>query len=121
MAEETEAACLLRSGAQYARRAGLRGPAGELVFVGVKRGALSIYVDDAPILHFDLEGRWQRLFEAGTHYRKALDGGIDAIDRVRRGPNLVLGRRALSYAEASDLDADVRERAIGLAADLDAG
>src|SRR5438874_505924 len=99
MEHETEAACLLRTGARYTRRIGLRA-GGDLIFAGIKRGAFSLYHDDEPIYHFDLEGRWQRAYIAGVHYRKALDGSIDAIDRSREETGLVLHRRALSFAEA---------------------
>jgi hypothetical protein len=114
MSHETEAACLLRTGVQYGRRAGLKAGAGDPIFVGVKQGTLSIYFGDEPIYHFDLEGRWQRAYIAGIHYRKALDGSIDAIDRVREGPNMVLQRRSLRYSEAVDLDDAVRSMALGL-------
>ena len=117
MAQTTEAACLLQSGAQYTRRLGLRAPAGEVIFAGLKRGVFSLYFGDEPFVHFDLEGRWQRAFVAGVHYRKALDAAVVAIDRVREGASLVLHRRALPFAEAADLDASIR----GLALDLVAG
>jgi hypothetical protein len=121
MAHETEAACLLRTGAQYTRRAGLRAKDGSLVFAGVKHGAFSLYSGDEPIYHVDLEGRWQRVYREGTHYRKALDNTVDAIDRVREGAGLVLRRRTLTYAEVADLDAEVRGAAIELLDGLGAG
>jgi hypothetical protein len=110
MAHQTEAACLLHTGATYARRLGLRPAAGggDEVFAGFKQGACSLYFGDAPIVHFDLEGRWQRAYVEGVHYLKALDGSVVAIERVREGPNLVLHRRPLSFAAISDLDAQVR-------------
>lgn len=114
MADLPEAACLLQTGAQYPRRLGLVPAAGDMVFAGFKRGAFSLYFGDAPFYHFDLEGRWQRAFLSGIHYLKALDGGIAAIDRVREGANLVLKRRPLSFAEATDLDATVRDTALDL-------
>jgi hypothetical protein len=119
----SEATCLLETGALYARRLGLRpaSGAGAMVFAGFKRGAFSLYYGDAPIYHFDLEGRWQRAFIAGIHYLKGLDTTVVAIDRVREGENLVLHRRALAYAEASDLDASIRAAALQLTADLTAG
>jgi hypothetical protein len=121
MAQTTEAACLLGSGVQYFRRLGLRPCPDRLVFVGIKRGAFSLYFDDEPIYHFDLEGRWQRAFVAGTHYRKALDGSVDAIDRPREGASLVLRRRALSYAEAADLDASIRSAVLDVVEGLGVG
>src|SRR4051812_21666250 len=114
MAQTTEAACLLQTGALYTRRIGLKDASGRLIFAGVKRGAFSLYFDDAPIYHFDLAGRWQRAFLDGIHYRKALDNSVVAIDRVREGANLVLKRRSLSFAETSDLDASIRDVAIDL-------
>jgi len=110
----TEAACLLQTGAMYPLRLGLRPTYGDTVFLGVKPGALSIYCGDAPIFHFDLEGRWQRAFIDGIHYLKSLDTAVHAIDRVRDGDNLILKRRALSFAEATDLDDHVRSMAIAL-------
>lgn len=121
MARETEAACLLKTGALYTRRIGLRTEAGGLVFAGLKRGAFSLYFDDEPIYHFDLEGRWQRAFVAGVHDRKALDGTVDEIQRPREGTNLVLRRRALSFAETADLDASIRGAATDLADALGSG
>ena len=63
----TEAACLLEQGALYRRRIGLEpvARAGEPIFAGFKPGAFSLYFGDAPIYHFDLEGRWQRAFVDG--------------------------------------------------------
>ena len=118
----TEAACLLEQGASYHRRIGLeeRASQGDPIFAGFKTGAFSLYFGDAPIYHFDLEGRWQRAFVNGTHYLKGLDASVQAIDRVREGANLTLKRRNLSYAETSDFDAVVRTTAIDLCARLDA-
>jgi hypothetical protein len=121
MAHQTEAACLLEAGAMYPRRIGLRPEAGDPTFAGFKPGAFSIYRGDEPIVHFDLEGRWQRAFRAGVHYRKGLDGRVDAIDRAREGGGLVLRRRTLGFAEADDLDASVRSLALDLIDDLASG
>ena len=81
----------------------------------MKPGAFSIYFGDAPIYHFDLDGRWQRAFVDGTHFLKGLDTTVQAVDRVREGENLVLRRRTLGFAEAADLDASIRSTAIDLA------
>jgi hypothetical protein len=120
-AHETEAACLLRTGALYRTRAGLLPPrdGSDLVFVGFKKGAFSIYFGDAPIYHFDLEGRWQRAYIEPTHYLKSLDTTVQAIDRVREGANLVLRRRTLEDAEAAELDLQVRGIALGLIGELE--
>jgi hypothetical protein len=117
----TEAACLLEQGASYHKRIGLVPIVsyGDPVFAGFKHGAFSLYFGDAPIYHFDLEGRWQRAFLSGTHYLKGLDATIHAIDRPREGINLVLKRRSLSRAEASDIDERIRSTAKSLIARLD--
>jgi hypothetical protein len=120
---QTEAACLLDHGASYRSRVGLV-PAsgdGEIVFAGLKEAAMSLFVGDAPIYHFDLEGRWQRAFVDETHYLKGLDGTVKAIDRIREPTGLRLWRRSLAHEEAARLDTVVQEAAAGLAADLDAG
>lgn len=118
----SEAACLLQTGALYTRRLGLRPKnSADDIFAGIKAGAFSIYFGDAPIVHYDLEGRWQRAFIHGIHYLKGLDTATQAIERVREGANLVLKRRTLSYAEASDLDAQVRGFALDVGASIDAG
>ena len=119
----TEAACLLEQGASYRRRIGLKPIAtpGDPIFAGFKQGAFSLYFGDAPIYHFDLEGRWQRAFVDGTHYLKGLDTTLHAIDRVRDGPNLVLKRRTLADAEAVEFDERVRLTARELIASLDGG
>ncbi len=117
----TEASCLLQAGALYRRRVGLvsaSAPA-ELLFAGFKDGAFSLYFGDAPIYHFDLEGRWQRAYVEATHYLKSLGTSIHAIDRVREGANLVLRRRALRDDEIRALDLQVRGIALGLIAELD--
>lgn len=115
MAQQTEAACLLDSGALYGTRVLLQPPGeGDPIFAGFKAGAFSLYFGDEPIYHFDREGRWQRAYLQGTHYLKALDTTVQAIDRVRDGANLVLKRRTLRFAEASDLDAQVRATALEL-------
>jgi hypothetical protein len=116
MVHQTEAACLLRTGALYGSRILLQGPGGddEPIFAGFKQAAFSLYFGDAPIYHFDGEGRWQRAYVDGVHYLKGLDATVQAIDRVREGENLVLKRRTLGYAEASDLDERVRAAALNL-------
>jgi hypothetical protein len=121
MASQTEAACLLESGALYTKRIMLRSISSDPIFAGVKQGAFSLYYGDAPIYHFDLDGRWQRAFLAGTHYLKGLDTTVQSIDRVREGPNLVLKRRTLSFAEAADLDAAIRSAALDLLDALGSG
>jgi hypothetical protein len=114
MAQQTEAACLLETGAMYGKRLLLCPPSGVPIFAGFRPGVFSLYFGDAPIYHFDGEGRWQRAFVAGTHYLKGLDAAVQAIDRVREGGNLVLKRRTLGFAEASDLDAQVRAAALDI-------
>lgn len=114
MAAQTEAACLLETGALYTKRLVLQPLPGDPIFAGFKSGAFSLYFGDAPIYHFDLEGRWQRAFADGLHYLKGLDGTVQAIDRVREGKNMVLKRRTLGYAEASDLDARIRAEALSV-------
>jgi hypothetical protein len=111
----SEAACLLETGRLYTSRVGLATRDGDaLTFAGFKKGAFSLYFDDAPIYHFDLEGRWQRVFLEGTHFLKGLDTTVHRIDRVREGVNLVLRRKILSFAETADLDARVRATALDL-------
>jgi len=119
----TEAACLLEQGALYRRRIGFEPveAGGDPIFTGFKRGAFSVYFGDAPIYHFDLDGRWQRAFVEGIHYLKGLDATVQAIDRVREGANLVLKRRTLGDAEASDFDVKVRSMALELISDMDGG
>lgn len=119
----TEAACLLETGALYKDRVGLQPAAGpgDLIFAGFKQGAFSLYFGDAPIYHFDLEGRWQRAYQDGLHYLKGLDAEVHEIDRVREGPNMVLRRRKLSFGEAADLDAHIRSVALDLTAELTDG
>lgn len=114
MAPQTEAACLLESGALYGVRIMLRPLQGPPIFAGFKQGAFSLYYGDEPIYHFDREGRWQRAYHNGVHYLKGLDTTVQSIDRVREGQNLVLKRRTLPYAEASDLDAAIRATALDL-------
>lgn len=114
MAQQTEAACLLETGALYKSRVLLTlGGAGP-IFAGFKLGAFSLYFGDEPIYHFDLEGRWQRAYVRGIHYLKGLDTKVQAIDRVREGESLVLRRRTLGFAEASDFDSLVRTTALDL-------
>ena len=60
MAEQTEAACLLQTGAMYGRRVLLRPGSGDPIFAGFRPGVFSLYFGDDPIYHFDREGRWQR-------------------------------------------------------------
>lgn len=111
----SEAACLLETGRLYTDRVGLATPdGGALTFAGFKKGAFSLYFDDAPIYHFDLEGRWQRVFLDGAHFLKGLDTTVHRIDRVREGVNLVLRRTFLSFAETAELDARVRATALEL-------
>ena len=83
--QQTEAACLLQSGALYHHRIGLQPEQGDFVFAGFKQGAFSLYFGDSPIFHFDLEGRWQRAYIRDRHYLKRLDASIHEINRVREG------------------------------------
>ncbi len=110
----TEAACLLQSGALYRFRVGFRPNEGDDIFLGIKPGAFSVYFGDAPYFHFDLEGRWQRALIEGTHFLKSFDGTVHSLDRVRRGENLILERKQLSFADASNLDDRIRRMAIDL-------
>jgi hypothetical protein len=116
----TEAACLLEQGAQYRSRVGLERveSGGDPIFSGFKHGAFSLYFGDAPIFHFDMDGRWQRAFVDGVHYLKGLDATVHAIDRVREGANLILKRRSLADEEASNFDSSIRSMAMNLWADL---
>ncbi len=137
MAHLTEAACLIEQGAMFPRRQGFRDPAGSTVLIGFKPGACSIYFDDAPIYHFDLEGRWQRAFiEAdlsasdtpknlagvpGTHYLKSLDTSTVGLMRVREANEIKIQRRTLGYAETVDLDESIRTMAMTLHARIASG
>ena len=118
---ESEASALLRSGALYPRRVGLRDAAGGLVFAGVKRGAFSLYFDDEPIYHFDLDGRWQRAYLDGDHYRKALDQHVDLIGRSRVPEGIALHRRARSRVEIDALDDAMRSAALDVSVGLASG
>jgi hypothetical protein len=119
MAQATEAACLLDTGMLYGRRVLMRPASGDPIFAGFKPGAFSLYHGDAPIVHFDREGRWQRAYIDGLHYLKGLDTIVQAIDRVREGENLILKRRTLSVDETSALDARIRAMALDLIETLD--
>jgi hypothetical protein len=123
MAQTTEAACLLESGAGYPERLGfrLRTKVGEPILFGLKPGGFSVYFGDEPIYHFDFEGRWQRAFVGQDHFLRGLDGRIRSIERVREAGSLVLKRRSLPFAEAADLDARVRAAAVDLIAAIRAG
>lgn len=117
--QQTEAACLLQSGALYHHRIGLSPEQGDFVFAGFKQGAFSLYFGDTPIFHFDLEGRWQRAYIRDRHYLKRLDASIHEINRVREGSNLVLKRRVLDDVEARQLDSEIRKVAEDLRSDFD--
>jgi len=118
---ETEAVCLLRTGALYPRRIGLRDESGRMVFAGVKRGAFSLYFDDEPIYHFDLDGRWQRAYIEGDHFRKSLDQSVDLIGRKREPEGLTLRRRSRSRMEIIALDDAIRATAIDVSERLGTG
>lgn len=113
-----EAACLLEKGALYTRREGLQWEGRDLVFAGFKQGAFSLYFGDAPIYHFDLEGRWQRAYMLDRHFIKRLDGAVHEVDRVRENGTLVMKRRTLSAAETRRIDEDMRAVAVNLLGDL---
>jgi hypothetical protein len=119
MAQTTEAACLLQSGAMYPRRIGFQRSNGEDILVGVKPGGVSLYFGDAPIYHFDLDGRWQRAFIDGVHYLKGLDTAVQSIDREREAGRMVLRRKTLPFGQAVDLDASIRSVGLDLIDDLD--
>ncbi|MFO0907968.1 MAG: hypothetical protein U0794_06335 [Isosphaeraceae bacterium] len=121
MAHQTEAACLLDAGALYGTRLLLKPREGDPIFAGFKSGAFSLYYGDAPIFHFDLEGRWQRVYVHGRHYLKGLDSTIQAIDREREGKHLTLHRRTLGFVEGGELDDLIRATALDLLAELASG
>lgn len=112
---ETEAEALLRSGALYPFRAGLRLADDRLLFVGIKHGAVSLYFENDPSYHFDLEGRWLRCFVEPSHFLRRLDGTTQAINRPRVGKQMLLDRRTLGEAEAAALDESIRTTALELA------
>lgn len=119
--QQNEAACLLEKGALYTRREGLQWEGRDLVFAGFKQGAFSLYFGDAPIYHFDLEGRWQRAYLRDRHFIRRLDGAIHEVDRVREGANLVMRRKTLGPADARRVDEEIRSVADALIADLSTG
>ena len=121
MSQQTEAEALFETGAIYGRRTLLRQSGGDPVFIGFKPGAFSVYFGDAPIFHFDRDGRWQRAFLDGLHYLKGLDAQVHTIDRIREGESLVLRRKALTDAEIAGADALVRAMALDLIEALKAG
>lgn len=121
MSPQTEAACLLESGALYGKRVLLLPKGGDPIFAGVKAGAFSLYFGDAPIYHFDLGGRWQRAFLDGLHELKGLDGSVRSVDRVREGENLVLRRRTRPREETEALDDRLRTTAETLLEEINAG
>lgn len=131
MSQMTEAQCLIDQGAMFPYRQGYRNTVdGGTILIGFKTGACSIYFDDAPIYHFDLDGRWQRAFIAadpdapdtpknlagvpGTHYLKALDTSTTALVRQREGNEIKIRRRPLGFAETVQLDDRVRQVAMSL-------
>ena len=130
MGQLTEAACLIDQGAIFPNRIGFRGADGHTVLIGFKPGACSIYFDDEPIYHFDLEGRWQRAFIGadptnpatpanlagvpGTHYLKALDTTTTSLQRLREGNEIKIHRNRLNFAETVDMDDHVRQMAMDL-------
>lgn len=131
MSQLTEAQCLIEQGAMFPYRQGFRDvETGGTILIGFKTGACSIYFDDAPIYHFDLEGRWQRAFVGadtsapdtpknlagvpGTHYLKALDTSTTALVRLREGHEIKIRRRRLGFAETVQFDDHVRKVAMSL-------
>ena len=120
----TEAACLLEQGASYRRRIGLKPVVtpGDPIFAGFKHGAFSLYFGDAPIYHFDLEGRWQRAFVDGTHYLEGARRGR-ACDRPRaRGAEPRLEAQDAGGAPRRKISTiAVRSTALELIAGLDSG
>lgn len=121
MAQTSEAACLLQAGSAYPHRLGFRDESGEETFVGLRPEGFSVYVADAPIFHFDLDGRWQRAYLDDTHYLKGLDAMVRSVERPRVDGSLTIRRRTLSYAEASDVDDAVRASALDLIAGITSG
>ncbi len=114
----TEAEALLQSGSRYLIRLGVRFPGKAPLFAGFKRGGFSAYFGDEPIVHTDLEGRWQRLYLGTTHYLRGLDGSIVAIDRPRVGGILTLRRRVLHQEEVVPLNRQVEDWIAALLTDL---
>lgn len=119
--QQNEAACLLEKGALYTRREGLQWEGRDMIFAGFKQGAFSLYFGDAPIYHFDLEGRWQRAYLRDRHFIRRLDGAVHEVDRVREGANLVMRRKTLNPADARRVDEEIRVVADELLADLAQG
>ncbi len=112
MSKLNEAEGLLQNGAMYPRRLGLRRQDGTLDLVGVKHAGFALYHEDGPFFHFDLDGRWQRIMLGATHFLKHLDNSVEAIDRNREAGEMVLQRRACSYAEVAELDQLARQSAL---------
>lgn len=137
MAQVTEAACLIDQGAMFPNRQGFRDSTGKTVLIGFKPGACSIYFDDEPIYHFDLEGRWQRAFIGvdqndpetptnlagvpGRHYLKSLDTTTTSLVRIREGSEIKIHRQHLGFSQTVDLDDHVRQMAMNLHARIASG
>lgn len=130
MSQITEAACLIDQGLMFPHRQGFRDATGQTVLIGFKPGACSIYFDDEPIYHFDLEGRWQRAFLGadltdpktpenlagvpGTHYLKAMDTTTTSLVRLREGQEIKIHRHRLDFAQTVEMDEHVRKMAMDL-------
>ena len=117
--QHNEAACLLEQGALYTRREGYHREGRDLVFAGFKQGAFSLYFGDAPIYHFDLEGRWQRAYLRDRHFIKRLDGTVQEVERVRQDGELFIRRRSLDPTQVRKVDEEIRAAVSELLADLD--
>ena len=113
---ESEASALLRAG-RFIRDASAYAT---LLVTCCSPGSnerFSLYFDDEPIYHFDLDGRWQRAYIDGNHCRKALNQSVDLIGRTRVPEGIALTRRAGSRAEI-DSDDSIRATALDVSVGL---
>ncbi len=115
----SEAEALLTEGRSFPNRLGIRRPNAPFLLVGWKADGVSIYEGDAPITHFDLNGRWVRAYRDDRHYLRALDGRVIAVDRPREDGQMVLDRRVLERPEADTLDERIRAWVAAIARDVE--
>jgi hypothetical protein len=74
----------------------------QTVFAGFRGEALSIYIGDDPVFHFDAQGRLRRAF-VDDRLIKAARGRLVAMQRVRTEREVVLQSTALDEAAESRL------------------
>ena len=94
---------LMKQATQYERRLRFQAKNETTVFAGIsKKGGLSLFDEQARVLHFNAELQLRRLFWDGQRY-SAANGKLEQVGRQSKGGRVQLVRETLEHGREQDL------------------